>query len=277
MTRVFDPAGPESPLPPSAPPPAPAPERRGFFAWIARRPGRAFAIISVVSLFIGLGIGAASATNQAELDRANARADRAEASLAGARDDLSDTDAKLTDARDEAEKLDEQVAKLKAKGEVPSFTGMDVDEAGDDETIETYDWRVKTRRVISTETPGTVLDQTPNEGKTLKSGRSITLTVAKKAPPKPKQWVTLKTLQGASSTKTPEFTIPEGVKARLVYSMPGDGNNAITLYQAPDEYVDLMLNEIGPQSGSTRIYDTGTYYLDVTGAYDIQVQAFKRP
>jgi hypothetical protein len=106
---------------------------------------------------------------------------------------------------------------------------------------------------------------------------SVTLTFAENAPPKPKQWVTIKTLSGASSTKSDEFTIPEGATARLVYDLPQDGNNAITLYQAPDEYVDLLLNEIGPQSGSTRVYQSGTYYLDVMGAYTINVQVFKRP
>jgi hypothetical protein len=103
------------------------------------------------------------------------------------------------------------------------------------------------------EPPTEVSASTPEsqrEGTTLKAGRSITLIVAKKAPPKPMQWVTIKTFQGASSTKTPEFTIPDGAKARLLYNLPQDGNNAITLYSPPDEYVDLMLNEIGPQSGA---------------------------
>ena len=59
--------------------------------------------------------------------------------------------------------------------------------------------------------------------------------------------------------------------------MPQDGNNAITLYQRPKEYVDLLLNEIGPQQGTTRLYEPGTFYLDVSGAYTIQVQVFKRP
>ena len=59
--------------------------------------------------------------------------------------------------------------------------------------------------------------------------------MAKKPPPKPKAWVTINTLQGDSSTKTDEFTVPRGAKARLVYSMPGDGNNAITLYKTPKE------------------------------------------
>jgi hypothetical protein len=164
-----------------------------------------------------------------------------------------------------------------AKGEVPALTGMDIDDARSDDAVSSYNWRVRTVRQISTRRPGTVIAQSPHEGTTLKASRSITLTVAKKAPPKPKQWVTIKTLSGASSTKTPEFTIPSGARARLTYSMPEDGNNAIELYKAPDEYEDLLLNEIGPQSGTTRLYQTGTFYLDVSGAYTINVQVFKRP
>jgi hypothetical protein len=101
--------------------------------------------------------------------------------------------------------------------------------------------------------------------------------VAKKAPPKPPQWVTIQTLSGASSTKSDEFSVPSGYKVRLVYSMPEDGNNVITLYRTPHEYVDLVLNEIGPQSGSTRLYQRGRFYLDVVGSYTIQIQVFKRP
>jgi hypothetical protein len=122
-----------------------------------------------------------------------------------------------------------------------------------------------------------VIAQSPREGKVLKAGRSITLVVARKAPPKPKQWITIKTLTGDSATKTDEFRVPSGYKARLKYSMPQDSNNAITLYKAPNEYEDLLLNEIGPQSGTTRLYQKGTFYLDVMGAFDIQVQVFKRP
>lgn len=59
--------------------------------------------------------------------------------------------------------------------------------------------------------------------------------------------------------------------------MPQDSNNIITLYKAPKEYTDLLLNEIGPQQGTTRLYEPGTFYLDVSGAYAVQVQAFKRP
>jgi hypothetical protein len=109
------------------------------------------------------------------------------------------------------------------------------------------------RSTPRTLTPGTVLAQSPAEGTTLKAGRSITLTIAKKAPPKPKQWLTIKTFQGASSTKTPEFTIPSGAKAPLTYSMPEDSSNIIELYRASDNDLpeDLLLNDIGPQNGTT--------------------------
>jgi len=39
----------------------------------------------------------------------------------------------------------------------------------------------------------------------------------------------------------------------------------------------MLLNEIGPQNGTTRLYDSGHFFLDVTGAYTINVQIFKRP
>jgi hypothetical protein len=185
---------------------------------------------------------------------------------------------KVDDAGSRADVAEAAVEKLSAKGEVPDFTGDDVDAARDDDLVDELDWKIRTVPTVTTSArPGTVISQRPREGKVLKSGRSITLTVAKKPPPKPKQWVTIQTLQGDSSTKTEEFRVPSGAKARLVYDMPQDGNNAITLYQAPKEYVDLLLNEIGPQSGSTRLYEPGTFYLDVAGAYTIQVQVYKRP
>jgi hypothetical protein len=50
--------------------------------------------------------------------------------------------------------------------------------------------------------------------------------------------------------------------------MPEDSNHIIELYKASDNDLpeDLLLNEIGPQHGSTRRYNSGTFYLDVTGA-----------
>jgi PASTA domain len=154
---------------------------------------------------------------------------------------------------------------------VADFTGGTVEDAR--LAAADYDWKLKTRKQPSSEEPGTVIGQDPAEGTKLKAGRSILLTVAT---PKPRQWVTLGTLSGAGgASKSDEFRIPEG-RVRLLYNMPGEGNNAITLYKAPDEYVDLLVNEIGPVNGRTRVYPPGTYYLDVTGdSYTVQIQQYK--
>ena len=260
-------------------------ERRGVYGWVARRPQLAIWLVGLSALFAGTGFGAAVASNPVAADEASADAARFQAKasdvsgeLARVTEERDALKAKVEDLGSRADVAEEAVEKLSAKGEVPDFIGDDVDTARGHDLVSRLDWKIRTvRKVTASAKPGTVIGQRPREGKVLKTGRSITLTVARKPPPKPKQWVTIQTLQGDSSTKTEEFRVPSGAKARLVYDMPQDSNNAITLYKAPKEYVDLLLNEIGPQSGSTRLYERGTFYLDVMGAYNIQVQVFKRP
>ena len=259
-------------------PPSPEATRGGLFGWMQRKPKAAFFSTLAVSLLLGLVIGVAAGSQQAEVDRQTERAEAAEAELTSVRSDLDDVEEERDDAEAQVASLQDRVERLTSKGQVPDFTGQDIDDARDEDAVSDYDWNIKAVQQITSEaSPGTVLSQTPKEGTVLKAGRSVTLTVAKKPPPKPPEWVTIKTLSGAGSTKTDEFTVPSGYKARLAYSMPSDGNNAIILYQAPDEYIDLLLNEIGPQSGSTRLYRPGRFYLDVTGSYTINVQVFKRP
>jgi outer membrane murein-binding lipoprotein Lpp len=274
-------AAPPSPsqAPDFPPPDLQSPRRNRLFAWVARKPKTAFWITLIAGVILGAAIGGSGGVDQTKLDQANARATSADSNAGRLRSQL----AAMTDRADHAEgtnaQLKDRISTLSAKGEVPALTGMSIDDASNDSAVDAYNWRVRTVRQISSRAPGTVIGQSPREGTTLKSGRSISLTVAKKAPPKPKQWVTIKTFQGASSTKTPEFTIPSGAKARLTYSMPQDSNNIIELYRTSDSDLpdDLLLNEIGPQTGTTRLYDTGRFFLDVTGAYTINVQVFKRP
>jgi hypothetical protein len=262
-----------------------APKKHGkVISWVARKPKQAFWVVGVASMFIGFGIGAGSGSDQAAADKANAAATSAQGRLASLRGELTkvkserDTLAgRLESSQSRAETAEAAVKKLSAKAEVPDLTGMDYADARDNETVSQVGWKIRSTTRVSSRAPGTVISQSPREGKVLKAGRSITLVVARKAPPKPKQWVTIKTLTGDSATKTDEFSVPSGYKARLKYSMPQDSNNAITLYKAPDEYEDLLLNEIGPQSGTTRLYSKGTFYLDVMGAFNIEVQVFKRP
>jgi len=262
-----------------------SPERGGLFGWVARKPKLAFFVTAGVALVIGIGLGAAGGVSQSQLDDAKAKAGDAERKLAQVsreRDELQadreELQGDLASATDRADTSEAAIKKLTAKADVPDFTGDTVADARGNDRVDSLGWKIRTvTRETSSASPGTVLSQKPAEGRTLGSGRSITLTVAKKPPPKPKQWVTITTLQGDSSTKTEEFTVPRGAKARLVYSMPGDTNNAIILYKAPKEYIDLLLNEIGPQQGTTRLYEPGRFYLDVTGSYTIQIQVFKRP
>jgi hypothetical protein len=228
----------------------------------------------VAALLIGLAVGLVVGGNQ---DEERNRADQAESRAAAVEKERDALRGRLDQAEGQVAGLRQRVKKLTAKGDVPSFVGDQISDVEADQSVAAFNWKIRTTDQISDQPPGTVLSQSPPEGTSLKAGRSISVVVAKKAPPKPKEWVTIKTLTGADSTKTDEFTVPGGVKARLQYDMPGDTNNAITLYRRPKEYVDLLLNEIGPQQGVTRLYEPGTFYLDVTGSYTIQVQVFKRP
>jgi beta-lactam-binding protein with PASTA domain len=253
--------------------------------WVSSKPKQAFWVTLIAALIVGFAAGAASGGSQAEADKAASDAATVRHQLADARSELARVRAQatvlntdLTSAKRRASTAETAVKTLSAKAEVPRFTGRDASDADDNELVGQLDWKLRTvSRVSASAQPGTVISQSPSEGHVLKAGRSITLVVARKPPPKPKQWVTIKTLTGASSTKTDEFRVPSGVKARLRYSMPQDSNNSIILYRAPMEYMDLLLNEIGPQQGTTRLYERGTFYLDVTGSYTIQVEIFKRP
>jgi hypothetical protein len=219
--------------------------------------------------------------------RASEELDNAKASAVDARQQLADVTgerdtlkSQLADVRDENGELTARVKTLSAKGEVPDFTGQDVDAARDVEQVSDYDWRVKTVSQNSDRVPGTVIAQSPGEGASLKAGRSITLTVAKKAPPKPKQWVTVRSFAGSGAKKTDELSIPDGAHARLKYVFTGDTNAIMSLMRPGDDEFggDLLFNEIGDYADTTRVYNSGTFYLDVEGGtWQIDVQVFKRP
>jgi hypothetical protein len=135
---------------------------------------------------------------------------------------------------------------------------------------------------VSGASPGTVIAQQFAPGRRLDRGASIRLTVAGKAPPKPKQWVTTYSTSGAGAKRTGEFTIPSGQKVRVRYTFVGDVNDTLHMTkpeEGDDSFGDLIVNEIGPYSGTSRLYGkSGTYYLDVDGgSWTVEVQVFKRP
>jgi serine/threonine-protein kinase len=62
---------------------------------------------------------------------------------------------------------------------VPSVLGLDVDKATETLEDDRYQFVVKTKQQVSTEEPGTVLDQDPRLGAEVEKGSTVTLTIAK--------------------------------------------------------------------------------------------------
>lgn len=271
-------AAPDAPTPPEGGHPR-AGRIRGA---LRRRPITWLLVTAAVALLLGAASGQSGTVAQADLDKS-------EQANAGLTRELRAAEAKareLTQARDAASrKADAAIAearRITAKGKVPDLTGDDVDTARDNSVLDDFEWKVTERRQVSGASPGTVIAQNPAQGATLARGARISLVVAKKAPPKPRQWVTTYSISGAGAKRTDEFRIPSGEKVRVRYTFGGDSNDTLQLKQ-PDEgddtFGDLIVNEIGPYTGISRLYGkSGTYYLDVSGgSWDIAVQVFKRP
>jgi PASTA domain len=287
-SQAEDPPAPQTPVAaqtplerPSGPPPpsrggvAPPQARRGFWRWIAEKPRAAFWITLVSALVVGLGIGLA-ASDSSDLERERDSLRGQVSSLRSERDEL---DQQLESAQDEVaereselETAQERISELTARGEVPSFTGGTVDDA--EAKAADYEWEIRTtERPTSSNEPGTVIAQSPRPGTVLKAGRVIRLVVAKAPPP---SWKTIAVLTGGGgASKTDEFRVPNGT-VRLVYNLYTEGNAALILYRRPAEYIDLLVNEIGTQQGSTRLYEPGIFYLDVTAdTYRIEIQQYR--
>jgi len=258
-----------------------------LFSKVAARPRAAFSIILALGVIVGFAIGAA-ASNTSELDAANARAAKSGGQLASATRELNETAAerdelaaRVDDLSDRAADAEATIKRLTAKAPAPDFTGRDVASARATDVVDDLEWNVKTREEPTDEAaPGTVIAQSVAKGRVLKSGATITLTVAKKPPPKPPTWVTIASFSGTGSKKTDEFRIPSGLKTRMTYNFVGDTNAIVELADPGGDPLsgDLLLNEIGSRSGSTRIYDPGRWYLDVDGgSWSVEVQVWKRP
>lgn len=259
---------------PAAKPPGDAPKGSGgtppptapgrVRAHFQRHPLVWLAAAAALALMLGLGIGLAAQQPTLDDERAKSR---------DLGDQLTDARSKLNASESKLKAADARIAKLTAKGEVPSFVGGTVDDA--EAIAADYDWVVKTRTQPSDRPRGEVISQFPVEGRTLRRGRSITLVTAV---PRPKAWRTVRSFSGSGSERTDEFTIPSG-KVRLKYSFSGDTNAILTLHSPGDDEFggDLLLNEIGDRSGQTRLYDAeGEHYLEIQGgSWSVEVQAFR--
>lgn len=74
----------------------------------------------------------------------------------------------------------------------------------------------------------------------------------------------VQTFTGASDTVTQVFAITK-VPALVTYQYNGTGHFSIVSYIFPDDYEDLLINQVGRISGQTRIYKKGNYYFEVDG------------
>lgn len=261
----------------------------GLRGQVRKRPIAWLVGVFLVALVAGTAIGQADSVPRTDLEKAesaNAKLQAENSAQKRRADDAQTRVGELEKARDEAvDRADRATAdarRITAKGKVPSFQGQSIEGARDREVLEDFDWRVTQSSSVSGAEPGTVISQRPKAGATLNRGGTISLVVAKKAPPRPKQWVTVYSLSGAGSKRTGEFRIPSDKKVRVKYTYGGDSNDTLHLKtpeEGDDSFGDLIVNEIGPYSGSSRLYGkSGTYYLDIDGgSWNIEVQVFKRP
>ena len=261
------------PPPPNMPPPSAAggAPSGGFSGFIRRRPRAVFWSTLGIALLVGIGIGAAGAADpqvQEDLDQTKAE-------LLETKSDLSLSKRKEDDAAARLATADGRIRELTAKGEVPNLRGKDADSV--DTLLDEYDWTLATSRQVSSLAPGTIIAQTPAAGATLKAGKEIQVTVAKATPP---SWKSILSLSGSGSKRTDEFNIPAGKKVRVQYSFNGESNDMIQVKDpasGDEDFGDLIFNEIGAKSGTTRLYGAeGPTYLDITGdSWTIDVQVYK--
>lgn len=249
---------------------------RQLAALIGRRPWRAVVMAATAGLIVGAALTGGLWAVPVTVDRSEVRTERDEL-----RAELEEESERADEAEDEsaelAEELDqarERIELLGAKGEVPDFTGRSISEARD--LAEPFAWEIGVKKQATDKAePGTVIVQSVAEGKKLARGRSILLTVAQEPPP---EWETVASFSGNGGMNTDEFKLPRG-KARVVYNFSGDSNTIIELVDPKDSFGgDLLLNEIGARSGSTRVYQPpGTYYFRIEGEgpWSVELQVFR--
>ena len=205
------------------------------------------------------------------------RADDLESEMGDLHDEITDVEAELSetvdeadDLRDERDELKHQVAALRSKRPIPNLVGK---QEGAAEKLESaFGWSLSINKQGSEKSPGTILAQSPSAGTQMKYGATMTVTVAKPLPP---GWKDVKVFSGSGSMNTSTFKLTRQ-KSRIVYSFSGGTNASMVLYEAPRNYTDLLLNEIGTMSGSTRLYYTGTYWLEICcGSWTVRVQEWR--
>lgn len=237
---------------------------------------RRFPILAVIlAMMVGSGISATSSSGEANAARGTAT--KAANELRAERDALQAE--KTTLATENAAlstrvtELEASVARLKSGGLLPDVIGETFAIA--EAEIESNGWTVKKVLVVSGKAEGTVVDQSPKAGTRMKPNAVVTLSVAKPAAP---GWKRLYRFVGRGDKKTSIMDLPEveAGELRIVYSFKGNTNAQLQLKEAPDEYVENYLNEIGNYSDTTYLYYSGRYFFEICcGSWTVEVQVFR--
>ena len=226
-----------------------------------------------IAFAIGMAVGSAESEQLRERSAAlttenNDLSDQ----LAETEEGLDETQAENTSLQEDLGEAETALEAAKAKRPIPNFVGDD-----EDSVINFADdlgWDVTVQEQPTEEkSPGTVISQNPDPGTVMRAGSTFTITVVKEPPP---GWKDIAVFTGQGENNTRTFSLPDG-KVRVLYSFSGNTNAALTLYQQPRRYKDLLLNEIGDRSGETRIYYSGSgYYFEVCcGSWTIRLQEFR--
>jgi outer membrane murein-binding lipoprotein Lpp len=251
-------------------------------------------LLVVIALLVGVGIGSASSgATKLRTDLAASQSNGADLTsrVSGLNGQVSALNGQVTDLRTQNSTLGAQlsslasqvshlqsrndalalkVENLRAKRPLPSLVGQSQDAASS--LADQYGWTVSVTQQGSDKPAGTILSQSPAAGTVMRYGAKFSIVVAKALPP---GWKDLKVWSGSGTMKTELVDIPDG-QVRVVFSFTGDFNDVITLMQPPDEWVDLLVNDIGPKSGSTRLYYTGKYFFDIEGGrWTVTLQVWK--
>lgn len=246
--------------------------------WISARPFLAVIIAIVVGGVSGNSTGSGEVANLKErLTSAKAAAERAAVAKADLEDQLAVVEGDLEDANAEnsdlSAELDETAAELRAiraRRPMPLLVGKFAPAAED--LTSSYDWQLQVTQQPSAAPVGKILGQSPAPGTVMRQGGIVKVTVAKPLPP---GWKDIKVWSGSGSYNTGIVNIPHG-KVRVVYDFAGDTNAVIVLMKKPNEWIDLLLNEIGDMSGTSRLYYTGPHWFEIEGgSWTVRLQEWR--
>jgi len=111
---------------------------------------------------------------------------------------------------------------------------------------------------------GTVVAQTPPSGTAMLTGSALVVSVAAEPdpPPEPDAETVFET-DGTGPATTDAVELAGGTRHVLAYSFAGEGNHTVTVIDAEDTVVAVLVDVNGPAEGATGLPLAGSYRLQV--------------